>query len=78
MLFKSHFQGFYLYRHSFLRLAGMLDENLDILDGTGQVLLNPHPPQPAPSCPVESVARRLGKGPFHEMLPGLDVLPGFS
>jgi hypothetical protein len=48
---------------------------LHILDGTGQVLLNPHSPKTSPSRPIEAVPGAFSEGSFHQVLSGFDVIP---
>jgi hypothetical protein len=53
----------------------VLDQHLDILDGTDEIVLDLHPPQPAPARPVEGIALGSSEGTFHEMLPSLEIAP---
>jgi hypothetical protein len=56
-------------------LAGLPDQHLDVLDGTGKIILDPHSPEPAPARPVESIALGSSKGAFHQVPPGLEIAP---
>ena len=51
-----------------------LDHALDVLNGGGQVLLNPDPPKPAPPRPFVSQGDCPGEGAFHKVLSRFQVL----
>ncbi len=51
----------------------MTKENQNVLDRRREVLLYLHAPEPPPTGPLETVAGRLGKGSFHEMLTDSEI-----
>jgi hypothetical protein len=60
------------YRHD--RLADVFEQDLDVLDGRNQPVLNLHPPQPSPAGAFESmVVGRVRKADLREVLPALAI-----
>ena len=51
----------------------MCDDHHDILDGTGEEILDCHPPHPSPPCPLEAISGGSAKGSLREVLAGLYV-----
>lgn len=56
----------------------MLYQYLDVLDGAGEILLNVHLSETSPTRLVKTVPCPLGKGTFHQVLPGFYVPLGLG
>ena len=53
-----------------------IDEHLDVLDRTGEVLLNGDSKESSPPGSIKPVPGTSGEGAFHEVLSRREVSPG--
>jgi len=60
------------------RLFDISQQNHNILYGGCNIFLNLHPPDSAPSRPLETVTRGAGKRALHKMLSGADICSGYG
>jgi len=73
---KGSLQGRGPGRRPLAGFGSIPDAYLDVLNGAGQVILDLHPPEPPPACPIVTIALGAGEGSFHEMFSFAQVAVG--